>query len=278
MSRRFGARAAIAGGAAVVVAGLAVVATTGDERRPEPAPAAVVQLDSAAGAVQIDSSGVEVVRAEGAAPDAEPAARRATQPGTQPASRRATEPATQPASPAQAAATAQVDTAIFAAGCFWCAEADFQKVPGVLDAVSGYTGGTVPNPTYEQVTAGGTGHREVVRVTYDPARVGYGLLLDVFWRNVDPVDAEGQFCDKGESYTSAIYALTPEQRTQAEASKRAIEQSGRFDQPLATEIEPGAPFYVAEEYHQEYYQKNPIRYKFYRTSCGRDRRLEEVWG
>jgi peptide-methionine (S)-S-oxide reductase len=168
--------------------------------------------------------------------------------------------------------------ATFASGCFWCTESDFEKVPGVVDAVSGYTGGRVANPTYEQVSAGRTGHREAVQVMYDPARVSYQQLLDVFWRNVDPVDAHGQFCDRGEQYTSAIYVATDEERRLAEASKGAVEQSGRVRGRIATVILPAGPFYKAEEYHQSYYKKNPLRYKFYRTSCGRDRRLRKLWG
>jgi peptide-methionine (S)-S-oxide reductase len=169
-------------------------------------------------------------------------------------------------------------TAVFAAGCFWCSESDFEKVPGVVDAVSGYTGGRVANPTYEQVSSDTTGHREAVQVLYDPARVSYARLLDVFWRNVDPLDGRGQFCDKGEQYTGAIFFATPEERRLAEASKRAIEQAGRVKGRIVTAILPAATFYKAEEYHQSYYKKNPIRYRFYRTNCARDRRLKEVWG
>ena len=168
------------------------------------------------------------------------------------------------------------DTATFASGCFWCTESDFEKVPGVLDAVSGYTGGRVPNPTYEQVSTGRTGHREAVQVIYDPARVSYARLLDVFWRNVDPVDARGQFCDKGYQYTSAIYVSSAEERRLADSSKRALDQSGRLRKPVVTEIAAAAPFYAAEAYHQAYYRKNPIRYRYYRTNCGRDRRLREL--
>ncbi len=186
-------------------------------------------------------------------------------------------PADTAAQGARPAAAAR-DTATFASGCFWCSEADFEKVPGVLDAVSGYTGGRVPNPTYEQVSEGTTGHREAVQVVYDPARVSYAELLAVFWRNVDPVDARGQFCDKGEQYTSGVYASTPEERRQAEASKRALEASGRLGAPVVTAVEDAGPFYRAEEYHQAYYKKNPVRYKFYRTTCGRDRRLAELRG
>jgi len=179
---------------------------------------------------------------------------------------------------APAGAQARVAVATFASGCFWCSESDFEKVPGVVDAVSGYTGGRVANPTYEQVSRGGTGHREAVQVFYDPSRVNYSQLLDAFWRNVDPVDPAGQFCDKGEHYTSAIYVANAEERRLAEAYKHNLAQSGRIKQPIATAIVDTAPFYKAEEYHQSYYKKNPIRYKFYRTNCGRDRRLEQVWG
>jgi peptide-methionine (S)-S-oxide reductase len=177
---------------------------------------------------------------------------------------------------AKVATGAARDTATFASGCFWCTEADFEKVPGVVDAVSGYTGGRVPNATYEQVSMGGTGHREAVQVIYDPARVSYRQLLDVFWRNVDPVDARGQFCDKGYQYTSAIYVSTAEERRLADSSKRALERLARLEKPVVTEIAAAAPFYAAEAYHQSYYKKNPIRYRYYRTSCGRDRRLREL--
>jgi methionine-S-sulfoxide reductase len=177
-----------------------------------------------------------------------------------------------------AARAAAVDTATFASGCFWCTEADFEKVPGVVDAVSGYTGGRVANPTYEQVSAGRTGHREAVQVIYAPARVSYGQLLDVFWRNVDPVDARGQFCDKGEQYTSAIYVSSAEERHLAEASRQRLAQSGRVKGKIVTDVVDAAPFYLAEEYHQAYYKKNPIRYKFYRANCGRDRRLDQLRG
>ncbi len=205
------------------------------------------------------------------------AARRAVAAGLACALAAACAPADTMAQGARAAAGAR-DTATFAAGCFWCSEADFEKVPGVVDAVSGYTGGRVPDPTYEQVSQGTTGHREAVQVVYDPGRVSYAELLAVFWRNVDPVDARGQFCDKGEQYTSAIYASTPEERRQAEASKRALEASGRLGAPVATVVEEAGPFYPAEAYHQAYYKKNPVRYKFYRTTCGRDRRLAELRG
>jgi peptide-methionine (S)-S-oxide reductase len=176
----------------------------------------------------------------------------------------------------QGAAT-PLATATFAAGCFWCAEADFEKVQGVVDVVSGYMGGRTANPTYEQVSAGGTGHREVVQVRYDPTRVSYARLLDVFWRNVDPFDAAGQFCDKGMHYTGAIYVADEEQRRQATASRAALAPRSRLG-PVVTQIVSAAPFYEAEAYHQAYYKKNPIRYRFYRSRCGRDARLAEVWG
>ena len=178
----------------------------------------------------------------------------------------------------QVAAGVALDTAVFAGGCFWCVEEAFDKAPGVVATTSGYTGGTVPNPTYEQVSAGGTGHAEVVRVIYDPARIPYSRLLDVFWRNVDPLTANQQFCDRGSQYRSAIFYQDREQQRLAEESRAALEASGRFSQPIVTEINPGAPFYAAEEYHQDYYQKNPLRYRFYKTSCGRERRLNQVWG
>ena len=175
------------------------------------------------------------------------------------------------------AAGRPVATATFAAGCFWCAEADFEKVPGVLDAVSGYTGGRPGSATYDQVSAGGTGHREVVQVRYDPARVTYAQLLDVFWRNVDPFDARGQFCDKGEQYTAAVYVRDSAERRQAEASLKALAPRGGSG-PVVTAIVPAGAFHEAEAYHQAYYKRNPIRYKYYRSRCGRDARLAEVWG
>jgi peptide-methionine (S)-S-oxide reductase len=167
--------------------------------------------------------------------------------------------------------------AVFASGCFWCSEADFAKVRGVVDVESGYTGGAGAGPTYEQVSAGGTGHLEAVRVRYDPARVSYAQLLDVFWHNVDPVDARGQFCDKGEQYTGAIFVATPAERALAEASWRRVgERLAPRGEPVATRILPAAPFYPAEAYHQDYARKNPVRYRFYRTTCGRDARLREL--
>jgi peptide-methionine (S)-S-oxide reductase len=171
----------------------------------------------------------------------------------------------------------QTVTAIFAGGCFWCVEADFDKVPGVIATESGYAGGKLQNPTYEQVSAGGTGHAEAVRITYDPAQVTYEKLLDFFWRHVDPTVKDRQFCDIGNQYRTAIFYLDDMQRNAAQASRAALEKSGHLPH-IYTEIAPAGTFYPAEEYHQDYYKKNPIRYKFYRTSCGRDGRIGEVWG
>lgn len=168
--------------------------------------------------------------------------------------------------------------AVFATGCFWCTESDFEKVPGVIDVVSGYTGGTVDNPTYKQVGSGGTGHAEAVEVRFDPAKVTYAQLLDKFWHSTDLLDGGGQFCDRGEEYRSAIFYLDDEQMRLALESKAAIEASGRFSQPIATRIDPAATFWPAEDYHQDYARLNPVRYKYYRWNCGRDQRLEELWG
>lgn len=168
--------------------------------------------------------------------------------------------------------------ATFAGGCFWCVEPPFDKLDGVVSTTSGYTGGQVKNPTYEQVSAGGTGHAEAVRVVYDPRRVTYAELLDVFWRNIDPLTPNRQFCDEGDQYRSAIFYHTEEQKRLAEETKAALGASGRFDGPIVTEIAPAMTFYPAEEYHQDYYRKNPLRYRFYRFACGRDQRLEELWG
>ncbi|WP_375770894.1 peptide-methionine (S)-S-oxide reductase MsrA [Archangium gephyra] len=168
--------------------------------------------------------------------------------------------------------------ATFAGGCFWCMEPAFDKVEGVVSTTSGYTGGQKENPTYAEVSSGGTGHVEAVEVVYDPAKVSYERLLDVFWHNVDPLTADGQFCDKGSQYRSAIFVHDEAQRRLAEASKRALEASGRFTQPLVTEILPAQAFYPAEAYHQDYYREHPLKYRFYRSSCGRDARLREVWG
>lgn len=170
------------------------------------------------------------------------------------------------------------DTAYFAGGCFWCMEPPFDVIDGVISTTSGFMGGTVQNPTYRDVTAGGTGHAEVVEVIFDPARVSYGQLLQVFWVNIDPVDAGGQFCDRGDIYRSEIFFLGTEQEEVAQASVLALQQSGRFQDPIVTRLTPASSFYAAEEYHQDYYLKNPVRYRVYRTSCGRDRRLRQLWG
>ncbi|MDN5781327.1 MAG: peptide-methionine (S)-S-oxide reductase MsrA [Luteimonas sp.] len=182
------------------------------------------------------------------------------------------------ATPPPAAVKSPARAAVFAGGCFWCMEPPFDKLPGVISTTSGYTGGHVANPTYEQVSAGGTGHVEAVKVTYDPSRVSYAKLLDVFWHNIDPVAVDRQFCDAGTQYRSAIFPIGDAQRREAEASKAAQEKDPRFKQPIATRIEAAAPFYAAEGYHQDYYEKNPIRYKYYRFRCGRDQRLQEIWG
>jgi peptide-methionine (S)-S-oxide reductase len=177
---------------------------------------------------------------------------------------------------AQETPAPQSAIATFAGGCFWCVEADFDKVPGVISATSGYTGGRTVDPTYEEVSRGGTGHAEAVEVVYDPAKLSYEKLLDVFWHNIDPLAKNQQFCDHGDQYRSAIFYHDARQRALAESSKAAV--ATRFEQPVATEIVPAKPFYKAEEYHQKYYLKNPIRYKFYRFNCRRDARLEELWG
>lgn len=168
--------------------------------------------------------------------------------------------------------------ATFAGGCFWCMEPPFDELDGVSSTISGYTGGHVENPSYEQVSAGGTGHTEAMQVTYDPDVVSYETLLDVYWHNIDPLDAGGQFCDRGSSYRSAIFVHTPEQRKMAEASKQSIAESGQLNGEIVTPIQEASTFYPAEEYHQNYYDKNPLRYRFYKWNCGREQRLEEVWG
>lgn len=167
-------------------------------------------------------------------------------------------------------------TATFAGGCFWCMEPPFDKLDGVISTTSGYTGGEVASPSYEQVSAGGTGHTEAVLIRYDPEKISYDRLLAVFWRNVDPFDAGGQFCDRGSQYRSAIFVAGPEQHALAVASKAAMEK--QLGRQIVTEIVDASAFYPAEDYHQDYYEKNPLRYKFYRNGCGRDRRLQEVWG
>jgi peptide-methionine (S)-S-oxide reductase len=172
----------------------------------------------------------------------------------------------------------QTEKAIFAAGCFWCTEEAFEKVPGVISAVSGYTGGTVKNPTYEQVSSGRTGHAESVEVTFDPKKVSYEQLLDVFWVNHDPTVTNRQFCDSGTQYRPAIFYLNDEQKRLAEASKAKWEKMKPFKQPILTEITKAGPFYPAEDYHQDYYKKNPLQYRFYVSGCGRYQRLDSLWG
>jgi peptide-methionine (S)-S-oxide reductase len=164
--------------------------------------------------------------------------------------------------------------ATFAAGCFWCVEADFDKLPGVLSTISGYIGGTVKNPSYEQVSRGGTGHTEAVEIVYDPAKVTYAQLLDHFWKNVDPLSAHRQFCDIGDQYRPAIFFHDEAQRKAAEESKARVQQ--RFDEPVVVQVVAAGPFYRAEDYHQDYYKKNPVRYRYYRWGCDRDSRLAEL--
>lgn len=171
----------------------------------------------------------------------------------------------------------KLDKATFAGGCFWCVEADFEKVDGVVEVISGYTGGQVENPTYHQVSSGKTGHVEAVQVIYDPKKVDYKKLLDIFWRHVDPTDPGGQFVDRGSQYRSAIFYHDEEQKRLAEESKRELEASGRFDKPIVTEIVKSTPFYPAEDYHQGYHKKSPLSYKSYRFNSGRDRYLEKTW-
>jgi peptide-methionine (S)-S-oxide reductase len=186
-----------------------------------------------------------------------------------------------PSAPAQAPAKKEepkLATATFAGGCFWCMEAPFDKVQGVKSTTSGYTGGTKPNPTYEEVSSGSTGHAEAVQVVYDPSKVSYAQLLQIFWHNVDPLTANAQFCDHGHQYRTAIFFHDAEQQRLAEESKRQIEASGRFKAPIVTELVAASTFYPAEDYHQDYYQKNPVRYRYYRFGCGRDARLQQLWG
>jgi len=169
-------------------------------------------------------------------------------------------------------------TATFAGGCFWCMEGPFDEIDGVISTTSGYTGGHKLDPTYEQVSAGSTGHVEAVQVVYDPTLVDYDKLLEIFWRNVDPLDDGGQFCDRGDQYRTAIFYHTDEQRQQAEASKRVLDSKGILPGKIVTQIVKAGEYYDAEDYHQDYYQRNPLRYNYYRFSCGRDRRLTQLWG
>ena len=177
-----------------------------------------------------------------------------------------------------AASPSEVETATFAGGCFWCVEADFDKVEGVISTTSGYIGGHKKNPTYKQVSAGGTGHTEAVQIIYDPAKVTYAELLKVLWRNIDPTTPNRQFCDAGSQYRAEIFHHNERQKDLAEQSKREVESTKQFEAPIVTQITMASAFYPAEEYHQDYYLKNPIRYKIYRYGCGRDKRLKQLWG
>lgn len=181
-------------------------------------------------------------------------------------------------SPSPGASASATRVATFGGGCFWCMEPPYDKLDGVISTTSGYMGGDTDNPTYRQVTRGGTGHVEVVQVEYDPDVIGFEELLDVYWVNVDPLTDNRQFCDAGESYRPVIFAHGEHQRALAEASKQAVIDSGRFDQPVIVPIEDAKAFWPAEDYHQDYYQKNAASYKYYRWSCGRDQRLEQLWG
>jgi len=170
------------------------------------------------------------------------------------------------------------EVATFAGGCFWCMEPPYDVLPGVISTTSGYIGGKTKNPTYEQVSAGTTGHTEAVQVVYDPKKVTYQKLLEVFWRNIDPTTPNRQFCDSGSQYRAGIFYHNDEQKKLAEESKRTVERTKSFREPVVTEVTLASTFYAAEDYHQDYYKKNPIRYKFYRTNCGRDDRLQQLWG
>jgi len=174
--------------------------------------------------------------------------------------------------------TAATATATFAGGCFWCVESDFDKIPGVISTTSGYTGGTVARPTYEQVSSKATGHAEAVQVVYDPARVSYETLLQKYWRSIDPTTKDRQFCDVGSPYRTAIFVHDAAQEAAARASLAALDRSKPFKEPIVTGIEKAGAFYPAEAYHQDYYKKNPVRYNYYRYACGRDARLQQLWG
>ena len=175
-------------------------------------------------------------------------------------------------------ASTTFEKATFAGGCFWCMEHPFDQIPGVVSVTSGYTGGQKKDPAYKEVSAGGTGHAESIQVVYDPSKVNYGKLLEVFWHNIDPTTKDRQFCDSGHQYRSAIFYHNEEQRRLAVQSKETLEKNKPFKEPVVTEIVQATEFYPAEEYHQHYYKKNPIRYNFYRFDCGRDKRLKELWG
>lgn len=171
-----------------------------------------------------------------------------------------------------------LEVATFASGCFWCTESDFDKVEGVVETTSGYMGGKTMNPTYESVSGGGTGHVEVLQIKFDPKKVSYKTLLNYYWRHTDILDGGGQFCDRGDQYRPVIFAHTPEQRRLADESKADLAKSERFSQPIAVEIRDASTFTAAEDYHQNYYQKNPLKYRYYRWSCGRDARIKQLWG
>jgi peptide-methionine (S)-S-oxide reductase len=177
----------------------------------------------------------------------------------------------------QGTGASQPVKATFAGGCFWCVEEAFQDIDGIVSVTSGYTGGRKASPTYEEVSAGGTGHAESVEILYDPAKVSYGKLLEVFWRNIDPTTPDRQFCDQGSQYRSAIFYHNEEQKRLAEESKKKVEATKPFKEPVVTQIVPASTFYAAEEYHQDFYKKNPIRYKFYKHNCGRAQRLAQLW-
>lgn len=179
---------------------------------------------------------------------------------------------------AETGSKAATEVAIFAGGCFWCVESDFDKVPGVLETISGYTGGHTKNPTYKEVTYKNTGHYEALKVTYDPAKVSYEKLVHYFWRTVDPTDPNGQFCDKGASYRTAIFTMNESQKEIAAASLKVEQESGPLKGRIVTPVLDAKTFYPAEDYHQDYYEKNPLRYKYYRYSCGRDQRVKSLWG
>ena len=175
------------------------------------------------------------------------------------------------------AAVEKTETAIFAGGCFWCMESPFEKINGVKEVISGYTGGSKENPTYEEVSSGTTGHLEAIQIIYDPQKVSYNELLSIFWKQIDPTDADGQFVDRGKQYRSAIFYKSKEEKALAEKSKQNLEKSKRFNSPIVTEIIAATTFYPAEEYHQDYYKKNPVRYNYYRYGSGRDQFLKKVW-
>ena len=173
---------------------------------------------------------------------------------------------------------AEEQVAVFAGGCFWCTESDFEKLDGVVSAASGYIGGHIKNPSYKQVSAGGSGHTEAVQVIFDDQKVSYSDLVEYFWKTIDPTDGGGQFCDRGQQYRSEIFYLSEEQQSIAKASKKALANSGLLKSEIATQLTPSSRFYLAEDYHQDYYLKNPVRYNYYRWGCGREKRLEALWG